>query len=406
MSWHATPPNKLEIRLGLASRPQVVEWPVVEARPAAVLVTTPGGPLWIPLSRWLAEGAPLLQPYGRETEAACDAAMGRVLDFVRTLVTGDRDARVAVTSVAEGKTEKSRSVKLQVTVDAPGKPQRTLVRQKMVPASLLKQQDDGTWCLPMWFVKENILASFEKVEALPWAGLAAVEAQLREACTLAKADVIADQHQRAAEQARSDAEAARNQNEKTKREAEHLAGLARLRALAEEDGAFALAFVRRRMTLAQVSADTKHHLRQWPTWVPSDGLDAPLDPSMPCTRMFELLGSLVEIARRDPDFAPWRERNAERHSQLLKPRPAPKPKEPDRLIESCFVRWVEWVGPTTSRKRVDHEAEGCRVEVFGAKHLIHLADGRVLTKMKGPNLQIVEAGQDGAQVCGSAADEH
>lgn len=406
MSWHAAPPNKLEIRFGLASRPQVVEWPVVEARPAAVLVTTPGGPLWIPISRWLAEGAPPLQPYGRETEAACDAAMGRVLDFVRTLVTGDRDARVAVTSVAEGKTEKSRSVKLQVTVDAPGKPQRTLVRQKMVPASLVKQQDDGTWCLPMWFVKENILASFEKVEALPWAGLAAVEAQLRGACTLAKADVLADQHQRAAEQARRDAEAARNQNEKTKREAEHLADLARLRALAQEDGAFALAFVRQRMTLAQVSAGTKHHLRQWPTWVPDEGLDAPLDPSMPKTKMFELLGSLVEIARRDPDFAAWRERNAERQSQLLKPRPAPKPKEPDRIIESCIVRWVEWVGPTTSRKRVDHEAEGCKVEVFGAKHLIHLADGRVLTKMKGPNLQIVEAGQDGAQVCGSAADEH
>ena len=223
---------------------------------------------------------------------------------------------------------------------------------------------------------------------------------------MAKADVLADQHQRAAEQARRDAEVARNQNEKTKREAEHLAGLARLRALAEEDGVFALAFVRRQMTLAQVSAGTKHHLRQWPTWVPDDGLDAPLDPSIPQTKMFELLGSLVEIARRDPDFAAWRERNAERQSQLLKPRPAPKPKEPDRIIESCIVRWVEWVGPTTSRQRVDHEAEGCKVEVFGAKHLIHLADGRVLTKMKGPNLQIVEAGQGGAQVCGSAADEH
>lgn len=406
MSWYATPPNMLEVRFGLSARPRVVEWPVVEARPAAVLVTTPGGPLWIPMSRWLAEGSPPWQPYGRETEAACDAAVERVLGFVRTLVTDDRDARVALNSVAEGKTDKSRTVKLRVIVDARGRPQRSLVRQKIVPASLVQQHDDGTRSLPMWFVKENILAALEKVETLPWSGLAAVDAQLREACTLAKADVLADQRERAAEQTRRDAEAAQNKEVQARREAEHLALLARLRTLAEEDGEFALAFARQRMTLAQVSAGTKHYLRQWPTWVPDDGLDAPLDPPALQARIFEVLGRPVELVRSDPEFSAWRERNAERKGQLLKPRPEPKPREPDRVIEDCIVQWVEWVGPMKSKKRVDHEAEGCRVEVFGVKHLIHLAGGRVLTKMKGPNLKIVEAGQDAAQACGSAADEH
>lgn len=406
MSWYATPPNKLEIRIGLSGRPQVVEWPVVEARPAAVLVTTPGGPLWIPMSRWLEEGAPPWQPYGRETEAACDAAVERVLGFVRSLVTGERSARVPLGSVAEGKTDKSRTIKLRVFIEARGKPQRSLLRQKMVPASLLQQHVDGTWSLPMWFVQENILASFEKVEALHWPGLAAVEAQLREACALAKADVVANQRERAAEQALHAAQSARDKEDQARRDAEHQALLARLRALAEEDGEFALAFAKQRMTLAQVSADTKHYFRQWPSWVADDGLDAPMEPPALETRMFEILGRLVEIVRSDPDFAAWRERNAERRGQLLKPRPEPKPREPDRVIEDCIVQWVEWVGPMKSRKRLDREAEGCRVEIFGVKHLIHLAGGRVLTKMKGPNLKIVEDGQDAAQACGSAADEH
>jgi hypothetical protein len=153
----------------------------------------------------------------------------------------------------------------------------------MVPESLLQQHDDGTWSLPMWFVQENILASCEKVEALPWSGLAAVEAQLREACALAKADLVTDQRERAANQASHAAQAARDKEDQTRRDAEHQALMARLRALAEEDGEFALAFAKQRMTLAQVSADTKQALRQWPSWVADDGLDAPLEPSVLAT---------------------------------------------------------------------------------------------------------------------------
>lgn len=88
MSWSPSPPNKIEIRFGLFERPRIVEWVVVEARQAAILVKTPGGSLWMPNSRWLREGLPLTQQSGCRTAEECDAAVARVVAFLEALLEG------------------------------------------------------------------------------------------------------------------------------------------------------------------------------------------------------------------------------------------------------------------------------------------------------------------------------
>jgi hypothetical protein len=41
-------------------------------------------------------------------------------------------------------------------------------------------------------------------------------------------------------------------------------------------------------------------------------------------------------------------------------------------------------------RRIDHRDEGCTVAIYGKKYEIELADGRVITKMAGPNLKVIE----------------
>jgi hypothetical protein len=108
-------------------------------------------------------------------------------------------------------------------------------------------------------------------------------------------------------------------------------------------------------------------------------------------KAYEVIGPMVKAVRRHPDFSLWREQNAARAGELLKPAATPRARVPDQVIAKCTVHWAEWVGPSSARKRVDHALDGCTVEVYGKKHEIELPDGSVITKMAGPNLKILLA---------------
>lgn len=392
MSWSTSPPNKIEIRIGLAARPRIVEWPVVEVQQAASLVTTPGGPLWMPNSRWLHEGLPLTQHKGCQTAEDCEAVVARVMAFLRALLKDHRDARVPLQRVAAGSTEKSRKVKLIATVMQTGRLPRTLVREKTVPASLLDQEKDGTWTLPRWFVERDILRPGEQVDSLSWRGLSAVEAELRAAATLAQADILKAQQDRAASDARWKEEADQKQAEQVVQAAKQQARDAEMRSMVEQDGEFALAFARGHMTLSDL-ADEGVRIDRWPLWRPQDGIDADLVglTGPRGTKAYQVIGPIVEAVRRRADFSVWRERNKARAGALLKPAPAPRARVPDLVIDNCTVEWAEWVGSSNDRRRVDHRQDGCKVGVYGKKHEIVLPDGTIVTKMAGPNLKIFPA---------------
>lgn len=394
MSWATSPPNKIEIRLGFPDKPRVVEWLVREAKQSSMLVRTPGGDIWMSAEKWRSEGPPRPLFGDLCTPETCDATVEKVLSFLRTLPWVRGNERVPVQSVMAGKTGMSRKVKLRVVVEEPGREPRTLTREKTVPTSLLKRGDDDVWTLPKWKVDEIIQVPGEKVWTLPWTGMAAIEAELRMAAALAKADVIKAQQERAEQQACREAEAVVRAAAQAALEASRQARDAELRRLAEEDGEFALAFAKLRLTLSDL-ADLGVRLDRWPRWIPADGLDANADGSSVIheIKAYQVIGGIVEAVRKRDDFLSWRERNKARAGGLLKAAraPAPRARVPDRVFRNSTVHWTEWVGPSSNRKRVDHVDQGCNVEVYGQKNEIELPDGTVITKMVGQNLKIIPA---------------
>ncbi|MGD9687268.1 MAG: hypothetical protein AB7U43_09895 [Desulfobacter sp.] len=66
-----------------------------------------------------------------------------------------------------------------------------------------------------------------------------------------------------------------------------------------------------------------------------------------------------------------------------------KSKKPDKIIEGATVKWVDWVGTSANRRRQESECEGCTVKFFGKKREIICPDGYEITKMEGPNLEII-----------------
>jgi hypothetical protein len=276
-----------------------------------------------------------------------------------------------------------------------GPPQRTLIREKTVPASLLAQQADGTWTLPRWLVERDILRQRERAEVLPWPGLAAIEAELKAAAAPAKADLLSAQQERVEAEARRKEEAARSEVGRAALQAELRERDAELRALTSQDGEFTLALAKPRLTLADL-AELGVRLDRWPRWLPSEGIDAKVEVAgLPgSVKAYEVIGPMVRAVRRHPDFSLWREQDAARAGELLRPTATPRARVPDQVIAKCTVHWAEWVGPSSARKRVDHAhnaMDGCMVEVYGKRHEIELPDGSVITKMAGPNLKILPA---------------
>ena len=389
--FHAPPPpNRVEVRIGLADKPRVVEWPVVETSNSSMLVRTPGGDIWMSAEKWRAEGAPRLRTGDLCTPEFCDAAVEAVLQFLRKVPWVRENQRVPVQSVKDGASSLSRKIKLRVVVEEAGREPRTLTRARTVPASQLKLGSDGVWTLPKWIVGKDILAPGEKVWMLPWEGMAAIEAELRVASVLAKADVMKAQQDHAELQARQQIEYEQRVAAQIALETTKQARDAELRHLAAEDGEFALAFAKLRYTLSEL-AERGVRLDRWPRWIPADGVDAAAEgSSVICgPKAYHVIGRIVEAARKHQEFASWRERNKSRAGALLKPAPAQIARVPDAVIDDCTVEWTEWVGSSSKRERVDYRQEGCKVEVFGKKHVIELPDGTVVTKMAGPNLKII-----------------
>ncbi|MEK8088730.1 hypothetical protein [Thermithiobacillus plumbiphilus] len=86
-----------------------------------------------------------------------------------------------------------------------------------------------------------------------------------------------------------------------------------------------------------------------------------------------------------PDFRGWAETWKTRETEKkARPRPA---RVPDETIERCTVRYVVWY--RSGREREECEEHGCRARRYGTKWEIELADGSILIKRQGPNLQIL-----------------
>lgn len=349
---------------------QRVSWPILKSTGKAWLIQTPAGDIWVPSYRW--DHLPL-GPGATEEERKLNA----VVDFLRTITSTNNDALVNVRRAGKGSSELSSTVAFTVVVpDADGfgvieERQRTSI----VPASQLKS-DGEQWSVPRWVLAKKLKPN-EGFKTRPvWPGLQVLKDQLRSAFDSATAGEVSAKA--ATVKATQEAAARRAEADRVAADAKSVR-----QALIAEDGEFALAFARKRLTLEDL-VGLGCRLSGWPKWLPGEGVDGPPE--------FALAG-LVNAVRSHPEFAAWREKNLHRRGSLLKPPKAPPQRQPDKVIKNCVVEWREYSGSANDLRRIDHRDEGCRVEVYGKKHEIELPDGRFVTKMAGPNLKVIVPAQ-------------
>ena len=346
---------------------QRVSWPILQSTDKAWLIQTPAGELWVPSYRW----SRMLPGTGA---SANEQQFNAVLDFLRDITSTHRDARVEVRRAGKGSSDLSVTVGYTVVVRCPDSGQviDELKRTSIVPASQFQANGDK-WSVPRWVVAKKLKPREGFQERPVWPGMQALQDQLQRAFDAAMAGQVAA----TAAALKADQEAAEQRAEKDRIAANVKA---RRQTLVAEDGEFALAFARQKLTLDELGG-LGCRLYGWPRWLPGEPIDGPLEVT---------LAGIVSAVRGHPDFAGWREKNIHRQGGLLKPPKTAPSRQPDRIIENCVVEWSEYVGPSKSRRRIDHRDEGCRVEIFGQKREIELADGRFIVKMAGFNLKITE----------------
>ncbi len=346
---------------------QRVSWPILKSTGKAWLIQTPAGDIWLPSYRWdhmpLGSGA-----------TGDERKLNAVVDFLRTITSTNNDALVTVRRAGKGSSDLSSTVAFTVVVrDADGfgvieERQRTSI----VPASQLKS-DGEQWSVPRWVLAKK-LKSNEGFKTRPvWPGLQVLKHQLRSAFDVAMAGEVAAK----AANVKASQEAVHQRAERDRIAAE---AKSVRQALIREDGEFALAFARKKLTLEDLIG-LGCRLSGWPKWLPGEIVDGPPELA---------LAGLVNAVRSHPEFAAWRAKNVHRQGSLLSLPKALPPRQPDRVIDNCVVEWREYVGPTTSLRRIDRRDEGCTVAIYGKKYEIELADGRFITKMAGPNLKVIE----------------
>jgi hypothetical protein len=126
-----------------------------------------------------------------------------------------------------------------------------------------------------------------------------------------------------------------------------------------KEGDNAIAFVKKHYTLTDIRRKLKNSFFSW-SKLPA----LPLQAETLELNDLELLDAIIKISKS-------------------------KIKLPDKVLEGATVKWVDWIGPSSKRVRQEDQCEGCTVRFYGAKRVIIFPDGDEITKMEGPNLQII-----------------
>lgn len=332
-----------------------IEWPVLRSTGKAVLVSTPGGNIWLPLWKF-------------ETRKWGVTQIDQLVALITNISGSASDARIRVWKAGHGPTDKSHKFQVAVrreTQDNFGDTFRKVFRRCFtLPKSQIKGAR-GAWTAPVWLVRDR-LGEKETLARSKWEGLDAVVSQLRSTAELASAKrreglkILQDRRQ-----------------EEQRRIAEKQAALEAERNLMLKQlehngvGELALEFCRRKFTIAQMR-NAGINLSGWPLTAKSSELHQAVQ--------------ILNFAQDQPTFDAWKTRNAGK-DLTVKPRPV-KEKVPDKVLENVRVEWVTWAGTSKKRIRIDNDATGCNVAFFGSKRIITLPDGREISKMAGPNLKI------------------
>lgn len=264
---------------------QTIDWPILDRRPKAILVETPGGKLWLPL--WKLGSL-------RYRVDQIDALM----QLLERIAGSDFGARIRVWKAGAGPTMKSHKYQVAVIKSAVqhGEEVRELQRRTFtLPVSQITA-DGRNFMAPVWLLRKKLA----KGEALPrgtWPGLPAIREQIDAA--VGRIHTI--------EQEAVDRRAAweRARAEKAREEAVRLT---ELQAKVARDGEGALRFVKLRFKRSDVTIDKLRNqsLPKWP--INMGNLFALLD-----------VGAVIDFANAQASFQEWRRKNAKRFPKITVP---------------------------------------------------------------------------------------
>ncbi|WP_428380941.1 hypothetical protein [Nevskia ramosa] len=355
-------PKILTLKLRDRSWIGVIEWPIIERRPQAILVETDGGRIWLRLRDFC---NPVWPVEGQER------LISLLEDVTRT--GGDAQAPVQGPLKAAASNPKKGNRKYLVEV----RPRPRIIHsnpfvadtswcQVTLPDSLVTGKK-GNLLSPLWVIKKQLGNDVEFVGAT-WPGMEAVKNEVRQAAhraTTARnaAEALAQRNQNALNEATAQHEAAEN------------AKRARIEALNEKGIVEALAYCHKKFSLSDLVA-AGVLINDWPKWPTrtEDGLQS--------------AEQIVRFVSENPAFERWKAKRLAREATKVVVKRQAKAPAPDRVLEGVTVQWVSWDSRRRNFKPTEHKASNCHVMIFGSKHVITTPDGQVVTKMKGPKLII------------------
>jgi hypothetical protein len=165
--------TQLETVFGNGPGRHAVVWAIERETEKAWLIKTAGGQIWMPKYLW------------RDNHPGIGSAEFRIkerFELFEKISSSNDSSLLPVKKAGKGSTEKSVKVSFRVRrADNPDNPPyKEVVRSATVPVSLLVQEGNGSWYLPLWCIKQKLKTFEYLVEKACWPGLAAVQNELRE----------------------------------------------------------------------------------------------------------------------------------------------------------------------------------------------------------------------------------
>lgn len=299
-----------------------------------------------------------------KTKYCLESSLEAIPSLISCLRTNMQDELVPVKKSGKGPTEKSHKFKIEILRETfdhgrdPNKPEYELYTKTMTLGWFGVTEIAGEFFARRKMIEEK----FDKGHILP-KGKRALR-YLERLIQAAAERVATASAARAAEKQRAfeEGEARYNKNrteEKIRKAAQEAQKIESLLPVVAKDGNAAIAFCKRHYTLTDMQRKLKNSFFTW------DKLpDAPLQPETLELKDLELLDAIIKLSKS-------------------------KIKLPDKIIEGATVKWVDWIGPSSKRVRQEDQCEGCTVRFYGVKRVIIFPDGDDITKMEGPNLQII-----------------
>ncbi|MBT9583986.1 hypothetical protein IV102_11635, partial [bacterium] len=245
---------------------QRVAWPILKSTDKAWLIQSPAGEIWVPIYRW----AHMLPGRGASSN---ERQLNATLGFLREITATHRAARVEVRRAGKGSSDRSVTVRYMVAVHCPtsGQVISELKRTSIIPASQLRVDADR-WSVPRWVVVQKLKPGEAFLTRAVWPGMQAMQDQLQAAFDAAMAGESAANA--ATLKAAEEAAERRAQNDRIAADAKSAR-----QALVAEDGELALAFARKKLSLADL-AGLGCRLHGWPQWLPGEPLDTWLETTL------------------------------------------------------------------------------------------------------------------------------